>query len=148
MHETGKTKFWFPGASIPKWFDHQSKGPSRSFWFRKRFPAKVLCILIAPVDMNFDVRPMVFINGNDFYHGDNELVRMLKLDHTYLFYLQVLHFDNNLFEVPLEKEWNRVEVTYAGVLENSIIKATGIHVFKQENSMEDIRLVDPFSSQS
>lgn len=79
--------------------------------------------------MNFDVRPMVFINGNDFYHGDNELVRMLKLDHTYLFYLQVLHFDNNLFEVPLEKEWNRVEVTYAGVLENSIIKATGIHVF-------------------
>ncbi|KHN46565.1 hypothetical protein glysoja_032657 [Glycine soja] len=49
LHEAGGTQFMFPGTRIPEWFDQQSSGHSSSFWFRNKFPAKLLCLLIAPV---------------------------------------------------------------------------------------------------
>ncbi|CAJ1952283.1 unnamed protein product [Sphenostylis stenocarpa] len=151
LHEAGHTEFCLPASSIPEWFNHQSRGPSTSFWFRNKFQANVLCILVAPVgyDITLDCPiPMLFINGKVqeyHFHSYKGKGRMLKLDHTYLFDLQVLSFDNNMFEVPLEKEWMHVEVTYEGVLETSLVKATGIHVFKHESSMEDIQFADPYS---
>ena len=33
-----------------------------------------------------------------------------------------------------------LEITYAGLIENSLVKATGIHVFRQD----DIRYDDPY----
>ncbi|ESW24545.1 hypothetical protein PHAVU_004G139700 [Phaseolus vulgaris] len=150
QHEAQETQFNFPGASIPEWFDHQSSGPSCSFWFRNKFPAKVLSLLIAPVgDLGF-IRPMVFIDGKvqgSKFNRFNQIERPLNLDHTYLFDLQVGFYYGSLFKVPLAKEWKHVEVTYEGVIETSIIKATGIHVFKEENNiMEDIRFDDPYSN--
>ena len=87
---------------------------------------------------------------------------MLKLDHTYIFDLQDFCFnDNNWFEeVAREKEWNHVEVRYQSVLdyekqkrkegvldlESSLIKATGIHIFKE--GVSDIRFDDPYLSSS
>jgi len=44
---------------------------------------------------------------------------MLKLDHTPLWF-SIAIFDDNLFEVPLEKKWNHVEV-YEGVLQTSLV---------------------------
>ncbi|RZB62066.1 TMV resistance protein N [Glycine soja] len=49
LHEAGGTQFVFPGTRIPEWLDHQSSGHSSSFWFRNKFPPKLLCLLIAPV---------------------------------------------------------------------------------------------------
>ncbi|KAK7364179.1 hypothetical protein VNO80_12650 [Phaseolus coccineus] len=151
LHEARKTAFWFPGTSIPEWFDHQSSGPSCSFWFRNKFPAKVLSLLIAPVgdELHF-IKPMVFIDGKVLeskFFCSKDIERMFELDHTFLFDLQGLPVYGNLFELPLEKEWKHVEVTYEGVIKTSIIKATGIHVFKEENSiMEDIRFDDPYNN--
>ncbi|ESW24549.1 hypothetical protein PHAVU_004G139900 [Phaseolus vulgaris] len=153
LHEAGKTEFWFPGTSIPEWFDHQSSGPSCSFWFRNKFPSKVLSLLLAPVcdmhDYDF-IRPMVFIDGKVQESKTfcfNETGRMIELDQTFLVDVQKLIVYSNLVEVPLEKEWKHVEVTYEGVIQTSLVKATGIHVFKEENNnMEDIQFDDPYSN--
>jgi len=96
------------------------------------------------------IRPIVFIDGKvqgSKFNRFNQMKRKLSLDHTHLFDLQVGFYYGNLFKVPLAKEWKHVEVTYEGVIETSIIKATGIHVFKEENNiMEDIRFDDPYSN--
>ncbi|BAU02587.1 hypothetical protein VIGAN_11214000 [Vigna angularis var. angularis] len=151
LHEARKTEFWFPGASFPEWFDLKSSGPSCSFWFRNKFPARVLSLLIAPVGDDEDgfslIRPMVFINGKvqprPFYF--KKIERMIEFDHSYLFDLQTIPMYSNLFELPLEKEWKHVKVTYEGVIETSIVRATGIHIFKEGNS-EDIRFDDPYTN--
>ncbi|KAI9108299.1 hypothetical protein K1719_020782 [Acacia pycnantha] len=54
--------FCVPSRSIPKWFDHRSKGDSVSFWFRNSFPPLCLCFLLKASDVkDFTVR--VDING-------------------------------------------------------------------------------------
>ncbi|BAU02588.1 hypothetical protein VIGAN_11214100 [Vigna angularis var. angularis] len=144
LYETTKSMFRFPGASFPKWFDLKSSGPSCSFWFRNKFPTRVLCLLILHTDKDkfAFIAPDVYINGK-FQRGGGFCTkkeeRMFEFDQTYLFDLQR---HGNLFEQPLEKEWNHVKVTYNFFLDASIVKATGIHVFKEEN-MEDIRFDGP-----
>ncbi|KHN24419.1 TMV resistance protein N [Glycine soja] len=145
LHEAGQTKFWFPGATIPEWFNHQSRGPSSSFWFRNKFPDNVLCLLLASVDgVNEYNMPMpsVFVNGElHEIPSWGTRVRKVKLDYTYLFDLNSTLYDLYYqYEVDLEKEWNHVEITYAGLLETSLVKAIGIHVFRQD----DIRYDDPY----
>jgi len=137
--------FIVPGGSVPEWLDKQSKGPSISFWFRNKFPAKVLCLLIAPVVGPFDLAiPMVSINGKirkSLFHMNKE-VKILELDYTYLFDIRELNFEDDLMGVSTE--WKQVEVTYEGLFDTSVIKATGIHVVKDESrSVEDIRYDDP-----
>ncbi|KAH1192644.1 TMV resistance protein N [Glycine max] len=142
LHETGKTQFYLPGERIPEWFDHQSRGPSISFWFRNKFPGKVLCLVIGPMDDDSGMLiSKVIINGNKYFRGSGYF--MMGMDHTYLFDLQIMEFEDNLY-VPLENEWNHAEVTYEGLEETSTPKECGIHVFKQESSMKDIRFADPY----
>ncbi|RZB62059.1 TMV resistance protein N-like [Glycine soja] len=172
LYEARRTQFVFKGASIPEWFDQQSSGHSSSFWFRNKFPAKILCLLIAPVSgVGFRFvkpNPKVFINGKfqEFEPRVTDRIKsMLKLDHTYIFDLKEIPFKNNYLseEVAREKEWNHVEVRYESVLEyekekkeegvldleSSLIKATGIHIFREEGSTdEDIRFDDPYLSSS
>ncbi|KAL2967712.1 hypothetical protein AAZX31_16G190100 [Glycine max] len=194
LHEAGGIEFVFPGTSIPEWFDQQSSGHSISFWFRNKFPAKLLCLHIAPSTGFFIRYPDVFINGKfqEFEsHETDDTESMLGLDHTHIFDLQAYDLkNNNLFKkVAWEKEWNHVEVTYQllldyknfvpdcpealrnpkvwnrdflrwldyqiekrkGVLdlESSVIKATGIHIVREEGSTyEDIRFDDPYLSSS
>ncbi|KHN24483.1 Putative ribonuclease H protein [Glycine soja] len=145
LHEAGQTKFWFPGDTIPGWFNHRSRGTSSSFWFRNEFPDNVLCLLLARVDLgNYIIDypvPKVFINGeplNDLYEKGR--VSKVKLDYTYLFDLKSALKVYRLSEVALEMEWNHVEITFAGLIETSMLKATGIHVFRQD----DIRYDDPY----
>ncbi|XP_028207833.1 TMV resistance protein N-like isoform X1 [Glycine soja] len=146
LHEAGQTVFLFPGATIPEWFNHQSRGPSSSFWFRNEFPDNVLCLLLARVEcLHLDVIPRLkmFINGKRHKitsrWGGSE-VRKAKLNYTYLFDLKSAFELDDLSEVALEKEWNHVEITYAGLIETSLFKATGIHVLRQD----DIRYDDPY----
>ena len=132
-----------PGERIPEWFDHQSRGPSISFWFRNKFPGKVLCLVIGPMDDDSGMLiSKVIINGNKYFRGSGYF--MMGMDHTYLFDLQIMEFEDNLY-VPLENEWNHAEVTYEGLEETSTPKECGIHVFKQESSMKDIRFADPYA---
>jgi len=96
------------------------------------------------------IRPMVFIDGKvheSIFFYSKELKKKFELDHTFLLDLQAPHVCGNFSKVPLAKEWKHVEVTYEGVIETSIIKATGIHVFKEENN-EDIRFDDPYSNKN
>lgn len=87
-----------PGERIPEWFDHQSKGPSISFWFHNKFPDEVLCLVIGPMDTYSGMfRPMVnkcFLVSGYF---------MMGMDYTYFFDLQMIEFEDNLYGVSLEK---------------------------------------------
>ncbi|QCD94663.1 internalin A [Vigna unguiculata] len=148
LHEARETDFIFPGGSIPRWFDKQSRGPSISFWFRNKFPAKVVCLLILSLQQPEYaelVKPMVLINGllggsYDYSYYLKREEGIVELDHVYLFDLRVLPFQDDLMEMPLEEEWKHVEVTYQGMFDTSLIKGMGIHVVKTERrSMEDIR---------
>jgi len=131
--------------------DKECRGPSISFWFRDKFPAKVLCLLIAPVLDGTTIqllRPVLLINGklqeNTFDHKN---VGMLELDHMQLFDLHVLPFREDLIKMPSENEWKHVEITYQGLFDTSLIKAMGIHVVKSERrGMEDIRYDDPYTT--
>ncbi|KAL5173790.1 TMV resistance protein N [Glycine soja] len=164
LHEAGGTNFMIPGTRIPEWLDQQSSGHSSSFWFRNKFPAKLLCLVIAPVSTGIGVKAKVFINGKilklPFFYGSKKIQSMLELDHTYIFDLQPFAFKNNINrfeEAAWEKEWNHVEIRYQIVLnhikekreQGSVIKATGIYIFKEESSREqDIRFDDPYLSSS
>ncbi|KAH1206309.1 TMV resistance protein N [Glycine max] len=145
LHEAGQTEFLFPGATIPEWFNHHSRGPSSSFWFRNEFPDNVLCLLLARVEYTYQCisKLTVFINGKRHKiipRGPGSQGTKEKLNYTYLFDFKSYFELDDLSEVALEKEWNHVEITYAGLIENSLVKATGIHVFRQD----DIRYDDPY----
>ncbi|QCD92532.1 hypothetical protein DEO72_LG5g598 [Vigna unguiculata] len=152
LHEAGETDFIFGGGSIPRWLDKESRGPSISFWFRNQFPHKVLCLLIAPLRVDFTVEfitPVVLINGKvQEYHLTRSVtdVRILGLDHThtYLFDLHELPFLEDPRKMASEKEWKHVEITYQGLFPHSFIKAMGIHIVKEESrDTKDIRYDDP-----
>jgi len=87
-------------------------------------------------------RPMVLINDNKCFLGSGYF--MMGRDHTYIFDLETIEFEDNLYGVPLENEWNHAEVKYVGLEETSILKESGIYVFKQESDMEDIWFSDPY----
>ncbi|WVZ15623.1 hypothetical protein V8G54_013189 [Vigna mungo] len=76
-------------------------------------------------------------------------LKFLKLgaEHTFLFDLRNLIFTNNLYEVPLENEWNHVKVIYFDSTAASMPTCfqAGIHVFKQESSDEEIMFTDPYA---
>ncbi|XP_027924157.1 TMV resistance protein N-like isoform X3 [Vigna unguiculata] len=153
LHEAGETDFIFPGGSIPRWLDKESRGPSISFWFRNEFPPKVLCLLIAPEPVDITVEfntPVVLINGKVQEYRWNSMereVRMLESDHIHLFDLHVLPFRYKLMEMYSENEWKHVEITYQGLIHTSLIKGMGIHVVKEERrGMKDIRYDDPYTT--
>jgi len=128
---------------VPEWFDHQCNGPSISFWFQNRFPKKVLCLIIGPIADDCGMfLPMVIINGNKCFRGSDHY--MIGRDHTYIIDIQMIGFEENLYEIPFENEWNHAEVKFVDSEETSILKQSGIRVFKQESSMEDIWFSDPY----
>ena len=118
-------------------------GPSISFWFRNKFPDKVLCLLVAPMqDQIF--RPMVFINGNECSSYSHHY--LIGMHHAYLSDLREIKFRNSPYEVPVENDWNHLKVTGPCGLDTYIHPVKiGIHIFKQENSMEDVQFTDPYS---
>jgi len=144
LHEARNTVFCLPGAELPKWFNHQNRGTSISFWFRNKFPDKVLCVLVAPIENDF-FRSRVFINGKAYtgYYSHHHLTGE---HHVYLFDMRELRFRDSPYEVPFESEWNHAKVTFPEGIDTSINHAKiGIHIVKQKNSMEDVKFTDPCS---
>ncbi|BAU02552.1 hypothetical protein VIGAN_11210100 [Vigna angularis var. angularis] len=143
LHEAGNTVFCLPGFSIPKWFNHQNRGTSISFWFRNKFPDKVQCVLVAPMQHHY-FRPRVFINGKQYTFYDHYY--LTGNHHKYLFDLRKTSFRKSLYEVPFDSEWNHAKVTFPEGKYTSINRAKiGIHIVKQANNMEDVRFTDPCS---
>ena len=78
----------------------------------------------------------MIINGHEYKHKPLCSYFFDGKPCTVVFRLQM---KDNLHETLLEKEWNRAEI----VCEDSCDEY-GIHVWKQQSSMGDIRFTDPF----
>ncbi|KAL5173147.1 Alcohol dehydrogenase-like 6 [Glycine soja] len=137
-----ETRFCLPGNRIPEWFDQQRRGPSISFWFRIKFPDMVLCLIVAPIQDKF-FSPMVFINGNQ--SSPYSCHFRTGMHHAYLCDLQEIKSRNSPYEMPFENGWNHVNVTCPCCIDTYTHPVKmGIHIFKQEYAMEDVRFTDPF----
>ncbi|KAL2334347.1 hypothetical protein Fmac_015560 [Flemingia macrophylla] len=147
-HELGD---WicFPGESVPEWFHQRSTALSCSFWFRDKFPLRILCCFVAPrkdYDSSYLI-PHAFINGKLRKHLRVHDISPTKLDHTYFYFLAASdRNDNNLSK----KGWNHVELLYYerksvyGQKCKVRMKEVGIHVMMKGGSMiEDVRFSDP-----
>lgn len=112
------------------------------------FPAIVVCILVRFV-CNKDCQPQfslsVRVDGIEWKFASEPVsVLTMDIDHIYLCDLQsILHHP----ELPKIDEWNQAEVSVQqqfGILKKEVmIKYTGVHVYKQENNMENIRFTKP-----
>ncbi|KAK7314805.1 hypothetical protein VNO77_33333 [Canavalia gladiata] len=146
------TKFYvLPGQRIPEWFDHSSRGKSLCFWFRKNFPAFVVCAVLGvrdnmecPFSVNFDL--YVKINGiertvlSDFNY-------ILETDHIFMYntFTHAMFLDRGR---PLSlNKWNYGEVFFvtppdSGCLES--IKWTGVYVNRAFITMDNVRFTNPY----
>jgi len=152
MIEAGNKMFSLPGTKIPEWFSHRTSGDSISFWFRNKFPAICLCLVIGQADelpISVKFSPKVFLNGNEQSSG-NQVVYKFRIatDHILLFDGQMLKFEDNGEIVFSDNEWNHVVVSYEDLITNYgfpikvVAKYNGIHV-SQQSSIEDIRFNNP-----
>jgi len=171
--------FCFPSSrtdTIPKWFEHQSKQPTISFWYRNHFPSIALFFSTKwmhnkdsnSIDTKF--RGNLFINGHTctFVGNENPFDPSVKKknhfnpgivpDHTYLYDLNLAMrvskscrriLKSKLVKDILKTEWIHAEIRLEFKSnENEVMKSlstlVGIHMFKKENNMEDIKFTDPY----
>ncbi|CAJ2667212.1 unnamed protein product [Trifolium pratense] len=167
LHEAGGTMFSLPGtASIPEWFEHQSRGWSTSFWFRNNIPSIVLFVTSklkhADSRLLYSSVVSLIINGYklDLHCPFDGLLYWILLDHTYLFDLHLQDIEPSwklgistpedyqdqkpkLDKALLKNEWNHAEITCENKETIPLLIEIGIHVFKQKSNMEDIQFTDP-----
>ncbi|CAK8574970.1 unnamed protein product [Lathyrus sativus] len=161
--QAGNKMFVFPGKKIPEWFRHclsvkkahasrvvrkQEIAGSFSFWFRNKFPAISLCLVIGlgneqPITVNFS--PRVFVNGHKQCIGGQKVYNfIIATDHVLL-----LNFEDSGDIVFSNNEWNHVEVSYADHITNNevpirqIARYSGIHVFRQTTDPGDFCFMNP-----
>lgn len=153
MIEAGNKMFSLPGSNIPDWFAHRTSGESISFWFRNKFPAISLCLVIGqedelPISVKFS--PKVLINGNELSGGNQKVYKFrIATDHILLFDARMLSFEDNGDTELSDYEWNHVVVSYEDLITDNgvpirvVAKYSGIHVFKQTSGLEDIQFTNP-----
>ncbi|KAI5395226.1 TMV resistance protein N [Lathyrus oleraceus] len=168
LHEARGTHFYFSAGTegIPEWFEHQSNGASISFWSRNYLPSIAL-LLVTKLKHGVEashclVNINLFINGYGYYVDSREVREWqeIKPGHAYLFDLhlhsRVLNFNIEhrneklwnvkfkLEEALSKNEWIHVEVTYTHQMKDALLIESGIHIFKEKNSMENIRFSNPY----
>ncbi|KEH24923.1 disease resistance protein (TIR-NBS-LRR class) [Medicago truncatula] len=156
LHEDGGTEFSLAGsARVPEWFDHQSEGPSISFWFRGRFPSIALFVASLSTDnrhpnsdfLSLTAHLRTYTDGIEFDINSVDLNLVIQPDHTYLYDLrqQVMELESDLEKTDLIDEWIHAEITFKceGGREEELFIESGVHVFKLKTSMEDIRFTNP-----
>jgi hypothetical protein len=132
-------------ARVPEyWFEHQSMGPSTSFWFRYKIPSITLFVVTKSMDGKYlqsefhSLRVIMYINGDQYFLDErNGVYRIIEQDHTYL-------YDLHLEDGDLENEWNHVDITYENKMMIPILTESGFHLLKREGSMEDVQFTNPF----
>ncbi|KAK2367533.1 TMV resistance protein N [Trifolium repens] len=150
LHVPRSSEFSMAGtARIPEWFEHQSMGPSTSFWFRYKIPSITLFVVTKSMDGKslqseyHSLRVIMFINGDQYFLDErNGVYRIIEQDHTYLYDLHLE--DGDLEKSLLKNEWNHVEVTYENKMMIPILTESGFHLLKHEGSMEDVQFTNPF----
>jgi hypothetical protein len=108
-----------------------------SFWFRNKFPAISLCLVIGLGDekhIKVKFSPQVFINGNKQLLGCQKVYEfVIATDHVLL-----LKFEDNEDIVFSDDKWNHVEVSYADHITNNhdsireVASYSGIHVLYEQ----------------
>ncbi|XP_027923241.1 TMV resistance protein N-like isoform X3 [Vigna unguiculata] len=156
LHEAGSTFFYLPGAKIVEWFEFQTLEVPICFWFHGKLPAMVICLAMErmceyssskgckyrPLVIHSTFRlmsPIVIINGNEHLLQTWEMMD----DCTCVFDLRETKLKNDFDEQLLENEWNHAEVTCRYVSLGQTLIKHGIHVLKQDSSVEEIRFTDP-----
>jgi hypothetical protein len=132
-------------ARVPEyWFEHQSMGPSTSFWFRYKIPSITLFVVTKSMDGKYlqsefhSLRVIMYINGDQYFLDErNGVYRIIEQDHTYL-------YDLHLEDEDLENAWNHVDITYENKMMIPILTESGFHLLKREGSMEDVQFTNPF----
>ncbi|RHN52362.1 putative TIR domain, winged helix-turn-helix DNA-binding domain-containing protein [Medicago truncatula] len=159
-HEAGRcTKICLLNKSegIPDRFEHQSRGDTISFWFRKKIPSIRSIILLRDNPLE-NPRVKVFVNGyydNLIANHFNSFIFLvnLRLNHTYLFDLKLeeivelsSRFMFELDEALSKNEWIHIELQIGRCLSFIDSPEIGIHVLKEKRSMEeDVIFTNPYS---
>ncbi|RHN60436.1 putative TIR domain, winged helix-turn-helix DNA-binding domain-containing protein [Medicago truncatula] len=163
LHEAGCTRFSFPngteGIRIPDWFEHQSRGQSISFWFRKKIPSINFIIILPDVEYMFDLN--LFVNGYDCTPLEDQLDWLTYSGHTYLFEMNLeenvelckifhaINLESEMDKALLKNEWIYVEfsIQVSEYLNKRLRRADmGIHVLKEKNNTnEDVIFTNPYS---
>ncbi|XP_024641865.1 disease resistance protein RPV1 [Medicago truncatula] len=146
LHEAGCTKIYFPNGreGIPDWFEHQSRGPIISFWFRKEIPS-ITCIFILPKGNEYATSVNVFVNGYEIEIGCYWSLFFFT-DHTTLFHTSKLNeliktqCEYNIEKGLLKNEWIYVEFKLKDH-ENSVYAQRGIHVWNEKSNTEEENVV-------
>ncbi|XP_039689130.1 disease resistance protein RUN1 isoform X3 [Medicago truncatula] len=158
LHEAGCTNICFPngteGIRIPDWFEHQSRGQSISFWFRKKIPS-ITSIIILPDVQYISFRFNFFVNGYECTVPKHEFKLPYFLGHTYLFDMNLeenIELCNIVHIALLKNEWIYVEFKVqfsrmpADVVQRLRSTEMGIHVLKEKNNTnEDVIFINPYS---
>ncbi|KAK2367575.1 disease resistance protein RUN1 [Trifolium repens] len=151
---------------IPDWFEHQIRGSSISFWFRKQIPS-ISCIILLldpkPSLITFELNVNLFVNGNKHcLYGMHLFGDQLPQGYTYLSNLimslcmmEIFPYCQELKQEILKNEWIHVEVELMhkisddDSIENPYLSVgntqMGIHVFKEKETMEaDVIFSNPY----
>ncbi|KAI4332569.1 hypothetical protein L6164_017466 [Bauhinia variegata] len=144
-NEHGIRNFLLPGASVPDWFHHRSKGPSLSFWCRKKFPLIALCAIVsAPRRTYVEFREIVLtINGSQVFTLNIGLKdQTLVTDHIFMFDLGARMAGHMVDRLTIKHGWNHVEIS--GITyRQDFVNWMGVYVYKWESNGEDISFTRP-----
>ncbi|GAU28124.1 hypothetical protein TSUD_295610 [Trifolium subterraneum] len=110
LHVARSTEFSIAGtARVPEWFEHLTKGPSISFWFRKKIPSIALRVVSKSMD-------------NKSLKNQFHLLRV------------IMEMEKSI----LKNEWNYVEVTYENMIMIPILTESGFHILKHEEAVVEL----------
>ncbi|XP_039691085.1 disease resistance protein RUN1 [Medicago truncatula] len=156
LHEARCTRFLFPNEKegIPDWFEHQSRGDTISFWFRKEIPSMTyICIPPEGNNWSADTRVNYFVNGYEIEIDYCPRFSYVYFKHTNLFHTPKLNeLGKRQFEYIMEKgllknEWIHVEFKVKD-RDNIIFRNAqmGIHVWKEKSNTEEenVVFIDPY----
>ncbi|XP_039682531.1 disease resistance protein RPV1 isoform X1 [Medicago truncatula] len=156
----------FPNFSdgIPDWFEHQSRGDTISFWFRKKIPSNISIILF-PGCMSIP-QLYLFVNGYKCFPFSYLIwgfgsIEILESEHSFLFNLkleeEITHLSrmSEMDKALLKTEWIHVELNFIKSVWNKSIcdrvteklssAQMGIHVSKEKsNAEENVIFTDPY----
>jgi hypothetical protein len=153
FHETGEKTVMLPGSSIPEWFDHCSSERSISFYARERLPSICVSVVFGVLENlphHFLVRFCLIINGHKTILSPCSSLSIVK-EHVWLFDLRAFIINDISLRERWLEGWNHVEISCEdcedehlmaqavhGLRRMTIVKWYGIHVYRQENRMENI----------
>ncbi|KEH16206.1 disease resistance protein (TIR-NBS-LRR class) [Medicago truncatula] len=163
LHEAGCILFRFPNFSdgIPDWFEHQSRGDTISFWFRKKIPSNISIILFPGCTCSPKVD--VIVNGYkcfpcSYLFWGFDSIEILELEHSFLLNLKLkqqislLGRMSEMEKALLKNEWIHVELNFVKnvwnkgiqVIEKLSSAQMGIHVrMEKSNAEENVIFTDP-----